>query len=114
MTSKGFPPAVLNLVRERAGGWCERCGLKRGYEFHHRRPRGMGGSRLDDTNVASNALLLDRDCHADIESERAEAINQGWLVTQNHPPIDIPVRYRGAWVYLDDLGGLKRIEQELM
>lgn len=113
MTSKGFPPAVLNLVRQRADGWCERCGLKRGYEFHHRRPRGMGGSKLADTNMTSNALFLCRDCHADIESERTAAINQGWLVSQNESPADIPVRYRGDWVYLDDLGNMQRVQGTL-
>jgi 5-methylcytosine-specific restriction protein A len=113
VTSKGFSPAVLSAVRQRANGWCERCGLKRGYEFHHRRPRGMGGSKLANTNMTSNALMLCRDCHADIESERTAAINQGWLITQNHSPTDIPVYYRGAWVYLDDLGNLQPVQETL-
>lgn len=109
----GFPAAVRGLVRQRADSFCEKCGLSRGYEFHHRRPRGMGGSRLEDTNVASNCLLLCRDCHANIESERAAAVNQGWLVTQTGCPADIPVRYRGAWVYLDDLGNLQPVQETL-
>lgn len=110
MKQTGFPPGVRAAVRARADSWCERCGLKRGTEHHHRRPRGAGGSKRDDTNVPSNALLLCHDCHQDIESERTEAINQGWLVNQNHSPADIPVRYRGKWVYLDDLGNLQPVQ----
>lgn len=113
MKQTGFPAGVRTAVRARADGYCERCGLKRGTETHHRRPRGAGGSKRDDTNVASNALLLCHDCHEDIESERTHAINQGWLVTQNHCPAGIPVYYRGDWVYLDDLGNVRRVQGEL-
>jgi 5-methylcytosine-specific restriction protein A len=109
----GFSNEVRALVRARADGFCERCGLKRATEFHHRRPRGMGGTNRDDTNTASGCLHLCHDCHTDIESERTAAINQGWLVAQNHPPADIPVYYRGAWVYLDDVGGMQRVQETL-
>lgn len=106
----GFSAAVRTTIRQRADGYCEKCGTRRGIQAHHRRPRGMGGSKLDDTNTASNALLLCGDCHADIESNRDTAINRGWLVPQHHNPADIPVFYRGTWVYLDDLGGLSEVD----
>lgn len=103
----GFSAAVRATIRQRADGWCEKCGVRRGIQAHHRRPRGMGGSKLDDTNTASNALLLCGDCHADIESNRDVAVNHGWLVTQQNNPVDIPVFYRGRTVLLDDLGNLR-------
>lgn len=110
----GFPPGVRAAVRARSDAWCERCGRQRGTEYHHRRPRGMGGTNRADSNTASACLHLCADCHRDIESHRDTAINQGWLVTQNHSPADIPVLYRGAaWVYLDDLGNLQRVQETL-
>lgn len=107
----GFSAAVRTTIRQRSDGYCEKCGTRRGTQAHHRRPRGMGGSRLEDTNTASNALFLCHHCHLDIESRRDVAINHGWLVAQQNNPADIPVFYRGAWVYLDDLGNLQPIEE---
>jgi 5-methylcytosine-specific restriction protein A len=107
----GFSAAVRTTIRQRADGWCERCGLQRGRDHHHRRPRGAGGSKRDDTNVASNAGFLCGSCHEWCESHRTDAINEGWLVKQHQTPIDIPVLYRGAWCFLDDLGNLRRVEE---
>lgn len=109
----GFPATVRTMVRQRAGDLCEKCGIRRGVQVHHRRPRGMGGSQAVDTNIASNALLLCGECHAVVESNRTVAENNGWLVKQNHSPADIPVYYRGAWVYLDDAGGLHQVQNTL-
>jgi 5-methylcytosine-specific restriction enzyme A len=56
----GFDPATRNVILGRAGfvgPWvcCERCGdWNATVQCHHRRPRGMGGSRAADTNLASN------------------------------------------------------------
>jgi 5-methylcytosine-specific restriction enzyme A len=106
----GFPVKVRATVHHRAAGMCEKCGTARATEIHHRRPRGMGGSKVDDTNTASNALFLCARCHGIIEDQRRYAIDQGWLVKQHHHPADIPVLYRGAWVFLDDLGNMKPVK----
>lgn len=111
--STGFSTKVRSIVRQREDGWCARCGLSRATEFHHRRPRGMGGTQRQETNQPSGCLHLCHDCHSDIELERTEAINNGWLVAQHHPPADIPVKYRGQWVYLDDLGNLQPVQETL-
>lgn len=108
--STGFPNHVRQLIRQRSNDMCERCGQKYGTEVHHRRPRGMGGTKQADTNVASNALHLCGLCHKIVEQSRDQAINNGWLVKQNHNPIDIPVLYRGAWMYLDDDGNMQPVE----
>ncbi|MGE2733807.1 HNH endonuclease [Mycolicibacterium vaccae] len=105
-----FPPPVVEIVDERAGGRCERCGeIASDLQNHHRRPRGSGGSRRPDTNVASNAGRLCGLCHRTVESYRAKAYDEGWLVRQSQSPMATPVLYRGRWVLLDDLGDTYRI-----
>lgn len=102
----GFPPKVRAIILERSGGLCERCGQKRGTEAHHRRPRGAGGSRRDDTNTASNSVWLCSECHRHIETNRTEALLEGFLCLQIESPRKSAVKYRGTYVWLDDLGNL--------
>lgn len=73
----GFSPAVKAVITERSGGWCERCALRLAVQYHHRRPRGSGGTRRLSTNLAANALHVCRFCHQRIESMRAEAFDYG-------------------------------------
>jgi 5-methylcytosine-specific restriction protein A len=94
----GFPRPVRDLVLARASGNCEAmlscCAYEGPYEIHHRRPRGMGGSRAWETNSAANALHLCRRCHLYIESNRRTALEYGFLVRQNHDPRAVPVWWR--------------------
>lgn len=112
----GFPVVVREIVQQRATvdgvKRCEKCGeYASDLQYHHRRPRGMGGSKRVDTNVASACLLLCGMCHLWVESYRAEALNAGWLVRQTKVPQDTPVVYRGVPSLLDDLGGVTPTEQ---
>lgn len=102
--STGFPPEVRDIVKNRAMESCEICGQERIEEIHHRRPRGMGGSRDGETNLASNALGLGRDCHRMVESHRYVAQLMGWLVSQRDRPSSVAVIYRGLRSYLRDDG----------
>jgi hypothetical protein len=112
----GFSAAVRTTIRQRAEGWCEVCGVRTiAGQAHHRRPRGAGGSRREDTNTPSNALWLcsgfesrraDAGCHNKIESHRADAFEKGWLVRQGVDPSSVPVLYRGQFVYLGDDGSI--------
>jgi hypothetical protein len=61
------------------------------YEIHHRRPRGMGGSRDPQTNSPANGILLCPEHHRWIEANRAEALVMGLLVRQIHDPAMQPV-----------------------
>jgi 5-methylcytosine-specific restriction enzyme A len=112
----GFPPPVRERVRERAGRvgpWvcCERCGeWADTIEVHHRRPRGMGGSRATDTNLVTNALALCPACHRHIEDHRDEAHAYGWLVAPGDDPADIPVVRRQMWARLLPDGGVDEPE----
>jgi len=88
----GPSAAVRDEVYERAGYRCERCGDADGpFEVHHRRPRGMGGSRREDTNSPANLLLLCTRCHLWTESNRATALERGYLVPQGQDPATVPV-----------------------
>ncbi|WP_374193334.1 HNH endonuclease signature motif containing protein [Mycolicibacterium sp. S2-37] len=78
---------------------CERCTME-GHEIHHRRPRGMGGSKDPLTNTAANGVLLCRSCHRWIELNRTAALEFGWLVRQGHDPREVAVNYRGSWARL--------------
>ena len=45
---KTFPSRVIQIVDERRRGRCEMCGLAVPVVYHHRRPKGMGGSTAPD------------------------------------------------------------------
>lgn len=108
----GFPPVVRSLIYDRSGGRCEICNeWTSDLQIHHRRPRGMGGSRRPDTNLPSSGLLLCGMDHVRVESHRALAFDNGWLVRQSQTPREVQVLRRGFWVYLDDVGGFTYSER---
>lgn len=117
------PRAVERLVIvARAGGSCELCGVPvafvdddgqvtplAAYSIHHRQPRGMGGTSDLAANSATNLLLLcgtgTSGCHGLVETQRALAIEHGWLVPRPTNPADIPVLlFFGDRVYLTPNG----------
>ena len=94
-----IPAATSTLLWQRAGGRCELCGLSLAsgpYSRHHRRPRRMGGTRRPDVHSLPNLLLLCGDgvrgCHGRVESDRAEALAEGWLLHDGEDPATTPVR----------------------
>lgn len=109
MSVSAFSHLVKARIIARSGGLCEvrtRHCWDEGAQIHHRRARGMGGSKDPRTGGAANALTVCVPCHAHIESQRAESLEMGWLVRQGVDPASVPVfRYR-RWVFLDDQGGL--------
>lgn len=91
-----FSPETRQIIVARAGECCERCGLHaRGGSIHHRRPRGMGGTKDPAAATAANGVLLcgsgTTGCHGWVESHRAEALAQGWLVRQGVDPAIVPI-----------------------
>lgn len=121
----GPSPAVKDLVVDRADGCCEVCRARlatlmgdswtwiRPYSIHHRRPRGMGGTRRPDANSPANLLLLcgtgTTGCHLQVETHRDEAIALGLLVHQADDPAGVPVHtaYGRPWGFavLHDTAG---------
>lgn len=95
--------ATVQLVWERDRGACARCGLNvrkedRGtsWSLHHRRPRGMGGTRHIWVNLPANLAVLcgsgTTGCHGWVEGNRSTAVDAGWLVSGlgRTLPADIP------------------------
>lgn len=117
--STGPASAVVDLVWERDGGSCARCGTglsfaQRGvaWSVHHRRPRGMGGTKQAWVNQPANLVTLcgsgTTGCHGWIESNRADARLLGWLIPLNgvQTAEQIGVTYwDGTLRYLNDEGG---------
>lgn len=108
----GFSPLVRSLVYDRCSGRCEICDVwASDLQLHHRRARGAGSTRRPETNYPSNCLALCQMDHHRVESHRALAYDNGWLVRQSHDPATIPVLRRGVRVVLDDQGGFRPAEE---
>lgn len=102
----GPAESVVLAVLDRDGGCCVRCGGalwgERGRDFsiQHRRARGAGGSRREDTNQPQNLIAVCGSsvtgCHGVIERLRAEAREMGWAIRQSDDPLQVPVQH---WQY---------------
>lgn len=99
-----FSEKTRRLVLIRAKGRCEICGIScLNGQIHHRRPRGMGGTKRKETGMASNAALLHPSCHERVERNREEAIERGWLVPQYLESREVPFKRHDGWyLFLDD------------
>ena len=109
MSVSAFSDVVRARVMARSGGFCEvrvaGC-WDEASQIHHRRPRGMGGSRSPATGGAANACAACTPCHNHIEQNRVQARDKGWIVRQSADPAQVPVYRYGRWVLLDDEGGI--------
>lgn len=90
--------ATRNKVLDRDRCKCRRCGVDithRMYSIHHRKPRGMGGTKDPRADSPGNLLTLcgtgTTGCHGWVESHRAEAYAQGWLVRSYDDLATVPV-----------------------
>lgn len=107
MALTGFSPKVRELALERSGGICECCAAAPVQQLHHRRARGAGGSKRVDTNEVSNLFAICEPCHRHIESHRAEALVNGWLVRQGKNPAGTEILYRKTdWAFLTPDGSI--------
>lgn len=103
-----FTDDVRKQIKERSKERCEVCGaLALHPQIHHRRPRGMGGSKDPVTGSAANGIWIHATCHSKIESQRSWAFDHGYLVRQSEDPRYIPIKIAGAWYLLDDQGERK-------
>jgi hypothetical protein len=108
-----LPQGTVAAVMNRASQGCERCGSNRSefWSMHHRRPRGMGGSKRPEVNAPSNILMLcgsgTTGCHGWVESNREEAYELGLLVHMWQKPVEVPVTLWHGTFLLNDDGGLQ-------
>lgn len=102
-----FTEKTRALIKARADGRCEKCGIRIEYggQIHHRRPRGMGGTRRKEASCPSNGLYVHLKCHGDIESNRKRAYYMGWLVGVGRQTESAEVRLWDGWFILTAEGG---------
>ncbi|OHU67425.1 hypothetical protein BKG87_22305 [Mycobacteroides chelonae] len=114
MKAGEFTAESKELMSQRCCGECEVCWpnvcMQTVEAYHHRRPRGRGGSRQESTSQPSNGLGICRGCHSFIETrERGRAIELGFIVSQWGEPAQVPVFYRHEfWALLGDDGSVIR------
>jgi len=114
MARQKMPAATVEAVRRRSQNRCERCGTDDAlrWSLHHRKPRGMGGSKDPAINSPANIVLLcgsgTTGCHGWVESHRAEAYIDGLLLYRKDDASEMPVTLRYGTVFLDDVGGVQQ------
>lgn len=89
---------IREAVWARADNLCERCGGTVDiYSIHHRRRRGMGGTKCKWINDISNLILLcgsaTTGCHGYVESHREESYLNGWLLRNGELPWEVPILF---------------------
>ncbi len=91
------------VVRRRSGGMCERCGVERATNLHHRRARGMGGTRRA-VHTAEWLLHLcgtgTTGCHGYIEAHPQISYAKGWKLRGTRPATTPVQLYAHGWVVL--------------
>lgn len=101
------------VVSERAGDYCERCGVhssSRGLTLHHRVKRSQGG-KWEPQNCVKLCGHGTAGCHGWVEHNPNDAEAQGFHVRPWNTPADIPVLRRGLWVQLNDGGDYTPVER---
>lgn len=99
-----FTNDVRMVIDARAGGLCEICRVAPIEQFHHRRARGMGGTKRSSTALPSNGLGLCEGCHRWVESNRRESLRLGYLCRQEQEPSRVAAFINRAFVFLTDAG----------
>src|SRR6056300_1190773 len=82
-------------------------------QIHHRKPRGMGGTKDPASRSAANGLLVHFRCHERIERNREESYAFGWLVLQTQDSHETPVRLHHGWFLLNDDGSVDYLASAL-
>lgn len=111
MRKTGPSKRQAELVVARADGVCEVCGYAEAQQLHHRKPRGMGGSKDPAINEPSNLIHICQQCHSSIESKRTQSEANGHIVRRYNEPVTTPLLRRGTWVLLNDEGGWMPIDR---
>lgn len=114
MANGHFTAKQRAKIFERARGWCEVCGCRlreKGWNAHHRKALGMGGTRRVVTcadGLAVCGMGNTSGCHRLMDTEREWAMERGFVISRNSDldPLHVPVFVRGEWVFFDADGGI--------
>lgn len=103
-----IPRANRQLVQGRAFGRCERCvTVELNGDLHHRRPKGLGGSKAPDRHDVSNLVHVCRGCHTWCHGNPAAAAEAGFIVPRSsgRHPLEVPItNLAGETKWLDNEG----------
>lgn len=92
---------LVELVKKRAGGYCEICGrvAQESMALHHRKLKSRGGK-----DEAANLLYLHHECHnlgtQGVHNQVAYATSKGWIVNSWADPLTTPVVFPGGVVVM--------------
>lgn len=105
--------SLRTLVTARSRDRCEACGVRLvhgRWSVHHRKPKGMGGTRDPELDSPANLLVTCGDgatgCHGWLDGN-PEAYRRGLLIRRSsvERPEEVPVvLWSGRRVLLDDTG----------
>ena len=105
-----FTDKCRATIRHRADNRCEMCGVRcDNGQIHHRQPRGMGGSKDQQSRSAANGLYLHERCHSKIERNRSAGYEKGWLVHKWESSEEKPVLLWDGWKLLSADGTLTNV-----
>ena len=98
--SNEIPTKARDVVRERQGGACARCGNTY-TALHHRMRRREGGHGYE------NLVGLCGTCHHFVHANPRVAQEQGYIVPIHVTSIgDVPLKSYMGWVLFDESGGI--------
>lgn len=115
--SRPVPAKLRASILERDSHACARCGrpvdVSSGYySLHHRLPRSRGGTHTPENLVTLCGSGTTR-CHVEVESLRAQARAEGWLVPTGVDPAAWPVLRGGQWWQLTAEGWVPSVPHPL-
>lgn len=102
-----IPESIRRQALARDGKACQRCGVSiigKPYSLHHRKPRSQGGEHTLANLVTVCGFGGDTSmCHGEIESQRTQATEDGWLVPRSKDPAAVMVRtWQHGWAWPGD------------
>lgn len=111
MSDGSFTEKTRNIIKQRADGRCEMCGMPCPTgQIHHRKPRRAGGTNDPRIGTAANGVYLHASCHTKVESSRTWAVQRGWLLYAVEYPHDVPIRLWHGWVLLSATGQTRQVD----
>lgn len=107
MPSMSLTTAERVAIIARDDGCCTRCGINVSFQphsLHHRKPRQMGGTTNPLSSDPRNIVLLCGSgvtgCHGEVEGDRTQAYDDGWLLT-DYAYLDRPlIALNGTRIHL--------------
>lgn len=91
------------IVYERSGGLCERCGYGRATNWHHRRAAGRIWTPENGLHLCGSGTTL---CHGWVTEHPMISKEWGWVVSNYAQPHSEPVVRWGVWTLLLPDGGV--------